>query len=157
MPGTEGVAVIDQALPGDEEPAEPKKKRKPFRATQKAIADMRSRGWTCAITERWNPHARIRQDLLGFIDLIALRPNGPIGVLAIQVTTTHTAERETKIAALPAAITWLQCGNAIEVWGYKKKSGGVRGGRKLWTLVRTRARLDYGADTFPSIAWEPAT
>lgn len=134
------------------------KKRKPFKATQKAMAEMRSRGWTCAVTEKWNPHARIRQDLFGFVDLIALRPGATAGeprTLAVQVTTTDTSTRQKKITGLPAALVWLQCANAIEVWGYKKKSGGVRGGRKLWTLVRTRARIDYGATPGLAIVWDP--
>ena len=126
----------------DEDEA-PTKKRKPFRATQRALAELRKQGCTAAIAERWNPHARIRQDLFGFVDVVALRPVTH-DILALQVTTSRTAEREQKIAALDAARAWMQCGGAIEVWGYRKKcQGGVRGARKVWTLVRRVAYLDW--------------
>jgi hypothetical protein len=33
--------------------------------TQRSLAYLRAEGWQVAIVERWNPHARIRQDLFG--------------------------------------------------------------------------------------------
>jgi hypothetical protein len=41
--------------------------------TQKTLDWLRDGGWLVAITERWNPHARIRQDLFGFCDILAIR------------------------------------------------------------------------------------
>ena len=38
--------------------------------TQRSLADWREHGEYTAVVERWNPHARIRQDLFGFIDIL---------------------------------------------------------------------------------------
>ena len=41
--------------------------------TQRTLARLRQEGaLEVAIVEHWNPHARIRQDLFGFIDILAI-------------------------------------------------------------------------------------
>lgn len=52
--------------------------------TQKSLAYLRREGYTCAIVEKWNAHLKIRQDLFGFIDILAI---GPLGTLAVQSTS----------------------------------------------------------------------
>ena len=100
--------------------------------TQRTLAELKRRGYTSAIVERWNQWAKIRQDLYGFIDVVAIKPDEN-GVLAVQCTSdAHVAERTTKINGLPAAQVWLKAGNRIVVWGWGKK--GKAGKRKLWTL-----------------------
>ena len=42
--------------------------------TARTLATMRQEGWTVQVVERWNPHARIRQDLFGWADLLAVHP-----------------------------------------------------------------------------------
>lgn len=82
-------------------------------------------GWTVAVVERWNPHVRIRQDLWGFADLIAMKPGYAPKLL--QVTTTGTAERVRKILEEPRALIALRSGFQIEVHGWRKlkvKRGG---------------------------------
>jgi len=88
---------------------------------------MRGLGWTVAVTERWNPHAKVRQDLFGFIDLVALTGNG---ILAVQVTSAaNHAARRTKILGLDAARDWCLAGGSIEVWSYRRKG-------RAWLLRR---------------------
>lgn len=101
--------------------------------TQRSLAMLREEGWTVAITERWNPFAKIRQDLFGFIDLLAFRGNV---VLAVQTTSgDHVAERIAKIRTLQAAALWLESHNRkIVVHGWRKV--GERGKRKLWDCRR---------------------
>jgi hypothetical protein len=82
-------------------------------------------GWLPAVVERWNPHARIRQDLYGFLDLVAL--DGEPGLLGIQATSSsNAASRVRKILELEsdAPRRWLEAGNRIEVWGWKKLPNG---------------------------------
>ncbi len=38
--------------------------------TQLTLKHLRDDGWTAEIVEHWNPHARIRHDLLGFIEAV---------------------------------------------------------------------------------------
>lgn len=93
--------------------------------TQRSLARARKLGWLPAVVERWNPHARIRQDLFGFLDLVAL--DGEPGLLGIQATSSsNAAARVRKIQDLEsdAPRRWLEAGNRIEVWGWKKLPNG---------------------------------
>jgi len=85
------------------------------------------------VVERWLPKTKIRVDLFGFGDIIAL--DGKPGALLIQATSTdNAARRVTKIRTECAdrAAAWLRAGNRVEVWGWAKR--GEAGKRKLWTL-----------------------
>ena len=42
--------------------------------TQLSLAKLREEGWFCWITEHYNYYARKKQDLWGFVDIIALKP-----------------------------------------------------------------------------------
>lgn len=93
--------------------------------TQRSLALLKDAGWTVAIVERWNPHARIRQDLFGFADLIAMKPGEK--PLLVQVTSTGWASRIRKVLDEPLAATALLSGFSIEVHGWRKlkvKRGG---------------------------------
>lgn len=89
---------------------------------------MRDAGYTCGVVEKWNMHARIRQDLYGFIDLIAMGRGGIIGVQA--TTMAHKADHLDKIIAEPRAITWLRAGGRIQLWSWRKLK--VKVNRKSW-------------------------
>ena len=110
--------------------------------TARALAQLRKDGWLPAVVEKWNPGARVRQDLFGFIDIVALKradSGGPgIGLIGIQVTTTaHMADRLRKMTTPPVSTSlklWLLCGLDAYIWGYAKT--GPRGKRKTWTLTR---------------------
>ena len=95
------------------------------------------------MTEHWNPHAHIRQDLFGFIDAIALRcPTGGKvflgvevfsvpGITAIQCVNTHLPEHIQKIRESKAALAWVLAGGKIVIHNWKLR---VRNGRKVWLL-----------------------
>ena len=64
--------------------------------TQLSLAMLREDGWFCWITEHYNYYARKKQDLWGFIDIIALKPGQ---VLGVQTTTaSNMSARIKKIA-----------------------------------------------------------
>ena len=64
--------------------------------TQLSLAMLREDGWFCWITEHYNYYARIRQDLWGFGDIIALKPGQR---LCVQTTTaSNMSARVKKIA-----------------------------------------------------------
>lgn len=97
--------------------------------TQRTLAELRKRGQTAQVVERWNPHARVRVDLFGVIDIVALGTY----ILGIQACAgaSHAA-RVTKILAEPRARQWLQAGARLECWSWSKR--GARGKAKRWTL-----------------------
>ena len=65
--------------------------------TQRTLAYLREEGYLCAIVEKWNPHVKIRQDLFGFIDILAIKKGE---TLAVQCTSTGVAARVKKIQEL---------------------------------------------------------
>lgn len=98
--------------------------------TQRSLARLKSQGYFTQVVEKWNPFARIRQDLFGAIDILAVRANMN-GCIGIQTTTMGNVQaRLTKAAALPAIRAFIMAGNRFEVWGWAKR--GLRGKRKMW-------------------------
>ena len=103
--------------------------------TQRSIAHCKALGQTVAIVEHWNPHAHIRQDLFGCIDLLVLDDQqGPIGVQAC-ASASHAARR-TKSINEPRLRHWLASGARFQVWSWGKRVRLDKRGtkRKLWTL-----------------------
>lgn len=102
--------------------------------TQRSLKELRSRGYMVAVTERWNPFANIRQDLFGFIDLLAIRGDE---VLAVQTTTAaNVSARVKKLTELPAVLRWVASPTRrLVIHGWAKR--GEKGKRKLWTCNET--------------------
>lgn len=116
----------------------PVKKRLNY--TQMTLRENRERGRICDKTERWNafagPHGR-REDLFGFIDLIALDPKK--GIVAIQSTgPSGRSSHQKKILenewadGYNVAIEWLKAGGKIELWSWRKLLVKRGGKRKRW-------------------------
>ena len=102
--------------------------------TARTLKLLRAAGYTAQVVERFNIYARIRQDLFGCIDVVAIRSDLP-GVLGVQCTSAaNAAARLKKAMAEPALRIWLESGNAFEVHSHAKR--GARGARKLWTCER---------------------
>lgn len=100
------------------------------KTTQRSLERMRKLGYECAIVERWNAFAHVRQDLFGFCDILCVRPvdykrSVRPEIVAVQTTTAaHALERIAKIQAELRAEVWLKAGGKIQVHGWKK--GGKR-------------------------------
>jgi len=95
--------------------------------TQRTLKYYRDLGYTCAMVERWNPHSHVRQDLLGFIDIIGL--NHARGIVGIQSTGQAFASHRRKILEERAeeCMLWLRCGGRVDLIGWRKllvKRGG---------------------------------
>jgi hypothetical protein len=100
--------------------------------TQRSLKLLRDNGYTAAITEHFNSFIKIRQDLFGFIDIIAIRSDLR-GVLGVQTTTkANMPARIEKISHIEAHKVWLEAGNKINVHGWRKL--GKKGKRKLWQV-----------------------
>lgn len=118
----------------------------PSKPTQRTLAHYRKLGYRCDIVERWNPWSRVRQDLLGFIDVMLLGDGETIGV---QTTSgSNLSKRVDKILneRREEATAWLRAGNRIFVNGWALR--GPRGKRKVWTLKEQELTLrDMNART----------
>lgn len=72
--------------------------------------------------EKWNPHARIRQDLFGLLDIVAIRGNVTKGV---QTTTlSNLGPRIAKFAASDMTGLLRDAGWQLECWGWRKLKAG---------------------------------
>lgn len=90
--------------------------------TSRSLALLREQGYLVAVVEKYNPHARIRQDLFGFIDIIAVRDGE---TLAVQATSgSNVSARVAKIAASDTAPMVRKAGWRVEVWGWRKNAAG---------------------------------
>ncbi|MFM2193987.1 MAG: hypothetical protein RLZZ460_657 [Chloroflexota bacterium] len=83
---------------------------------------METLGYTVAIVERWNPFAKIRQDLFGVLDLLCLGQNEVVGV---QTTSgANVSARVRKIAEHENTPRIRKAGIRILVHGWRKNSAG---------------------------------
>jgi hypothetical protein len=99
--------------------------------TQRSLEYLRRHGYLADICERWIPRTKIRKDLFGFIDIMAV---GAGEVLAIQSTDgSNHSHRVNKIRSLPA-FPILKHYFTIEVWSWAKRGRE----RKTWQLRRER-------------------
>lgn len=95
--------------------------------TQLSLRALKEDGWTAEKVERWNSHARVMNDLFGFIDIVAVRGST---TLAVQATSrSNVSARVRKIADSPMVGPVREAGWAIEVWGWEKVKG-------RWELAR---------------------
>lgn len=123
-------------------------------AVQRSLAWARENGWFAAVTEKWNPHVRIRQDLFGIADLLLVRPETSEIVL-VQVkgesggADNLTAARR-KIDEANVTRPWLLAGGSIELWKWRKT--GARGKRKLWNVRVDSAAASEFTDDMQGIA-----
>jgi hypothetical protein len=89
--------------------------------TQRTLEYLRGEGYTCAVVEHWNSWARIRQDLFGFIDILAIKKDE---TLAVQCTSTGVAARVKKIQESEYLSRVREAGWKILIVGWSKNSKG---------------------------------
>ena len=106
---------------------------------QRSLAYLKKNGFIAAVVEKWNPYARVRQDLFGFIDIVAFDYfNGKI--FGVQTTSTGNMNaRIKKIISIPEAKYWLQAGATIFVHGWSKK--GAAGRRKTYQIKVVEVKI----------------
>ena len=113
--------------------------------TQRTMAWLRANGCELVqIVETYNPWGRCKNDLFGFIDVLAVLGGR---TTAIQVTSgDHVAERFQKIAGQypDVARTLMGAGWSIEVHGWRKLRVQTKTGGKVerWSLRRCVVRQE---------------
>jgi carbonic anhydrase len=87
--------------------------------TQRSLQRLRQMGYRASVVEHWNPHAKCRQDLFGFVDILAVHQNE---TLAVQTTSSdNVAARVRKIRDSAALEAVLQAGWRVQVHGWRKR------------------------------------
>lgn len=106
--------------------------------TTRTLALLRKEGWLPQVVEKWLGFAKVRVDLYGGIDLLAIKPGIILGVQA--TSSSNVSARVAKLLAEPKLKLWLQAGGKLEVWGWSKK--GPRGKRKTWQVRKVALILE---------------
>lgn len=90
--------------------------------TQRTLKHLRANGYRAAVVEHWNPFAKIRQDLFGVIDVLAVGLGETIGV---QCTSgSNVSSRVAKIADSEVTPILRASGWKLLVHGWRKNSAG---------------------------------
>lgn len=100
--------------------------------TARSLQVLRQLGYTAGIVEKWNAFAKIRIDLFGIIDIVAIKPNE---ILGVQATTgsNHSSHVKKALGSSNLAL-WRASGGRFEIWSWAKQ--GKRGEFKRWELRR---------------------
>ena len=116
--------------------------------TQRSLKYLRDLGYVAQVVEHWNYFAKIRQDLFGIIDIVAIHPDKS-GVLGVQTTSaTNLSARVQKSKLNKVLPIWIKAGNFFEVHGWGLK--GKKGEKKTYQLgIRTLPLEELYLDTTP--------
>lgn len=99
-----------------------RKPKNPHSPTERTLKYLRERGYTCFIVEHWNAHIKCRQDLFGFVDILALGENEVLGVQACN--RSDVSKRIDKIANHKNVAAVRKSGIRIEVHGWERMASG---------------------------------
>lgn len=108
--------------------------------TARAKAYCKSKGWPCQVVEKYNMFAKVRQDLFGIIDVLALAGDQVLGIQATS-RANHKA-RVDKVHDSEYLTPWLNTKSIMEIWSYDPKILKTKGGRRM--LVTHMEKLPNG-------------
>lgn len=102
----------------------------PSTLTKRTIDKMRKEGMVCQVVETYNPHARVKNDLFGFLDVLCIAEKRIVG---IQTTSySNMGARVDKILKHKNFIPVKKSGIEIIVHGWRKVKVGKR---LLWECL----------------------
>lgn len=96
--------------------------------TARTLQWLKARGYLAGVVERWNPHARIRQDLFGCVDIVAVK--GSFVSFWQATSGGNVSSRVSKIRELPHAEQLFASGALVYVIGWRKRKI-KRGGKAV--------------------------
>lgn len=108
--------------------------------TQRTLKYLRGMGRIADVVERWIPRTKIRKDLFGFADIVAVSD----WIWAVQTTSgSNHAARRHKILSNSNARAWVAAGGRIALISWSKKICPIRK-RQVWTeRVETLGANDF--------------
>ena len=80
---------------------------------------MKGHGWIAENVEQYNAFTKRYNDLFGFLDILAFKPDHLSGCLGVQVSKTNVLKSHCKKSiSLPFFKYWLLAGNRFVMAGY---------------------------------------
>lgn len=98
--------------------------------TKRTLDWLRAHGFDAGVVERFNTYTKRRNDLFGWIDIVAFKGSLTVGVQA--TSADNLAARVTKAAEIPECAAWAKEGNR-RAWFIGWRKGGPVGKRKRWS------------------------
>ena len=97
---------------------------------------LKDEGYAAQRVEYFNPWAKKRYDLFGVGDVLGVKGDPP-DTLLVQVTDgQHVGDHRQKIAEEPRVRTWLEAGNRMELWVWRKLLVTKSGRARKWEVRR---------------------
>lgn len=90
--------------------------------TQRSLKHYRDQGYLAGVVEKWNPHAKIRQDLFGILDLVVVGNGETLGVQT--TSASNMSARVKKITDSDALAELREAGWKVIVQGWRRNSKG---------------------------------
>ncbi len=89
--------------------------------TQLTLKECRERGYHAYVCEKWVPGANIRKDAFGFGDLLVIDDDqGSLLIQACVYASIGTRRQKILEKCTEPAKAWLERGNRIEIWAWRK-------------------------------------
>lgn len=112
--------------------------------TSRTLKLYRTHGYQCSVVEHWNPHMRIRQDMFGCIDIVALGQYRTIGLQAC-AASGHSA-RVKKVCAEERMWGVFAAGWEMYVISWRKNA------KNRWQWRHTMITVDQLTTPKPDLA-----
>lgn len=92
--------------------------------SKRSLEYLEARGFLVDNVERWIPRTKIRKDLFGFADLLAIKPGRTV---AVQTTdASNFSKRVNKVLDCTGAAVAVKAGWIVEVHGWRKEGAEPR-------------------------------
>ena len=116
--------------------------------TQRTLAHLRAAGYPLVqVVERWNPYARVRQDLFGIIDVVAVGAD----IVGVQATSaSNVSARVAKITESEALPILRNAGLVFAPWSMAGGRSGAAGSSGRLISVEDRRRNRPGKSRAPT-------
>ncbi len=89
--------------------------------TQRTLKVLRERGYVADVVERWLPHVKVRKDLFGLFDVLAVGAD----VVGVQCTSgSNVSARVEKITGHENVAAVRKAGIRVLVHGWRKNAKG---------------------------------
>lgn len=92
--------------------------------TARSLSFLRAHGYHAEVVERWIPQARVRKDLFGFVDILALPLSGDGPVLAVQTTSGSCVSARLKKITESPLLPQVQKGFTVVIHGWRRLKSG---------------------------------
>ena len=101
-------------------------------ATTLSVGKLRRDGWPLVEVVEHRAHGGILRDLFGFIDIVAVGPQGTLGIQATSVGGVSDRLRKIRTERADRLVAVVAAGWEVRIWGWHQPNGP----RTRWELKR---------------------